>query len=84
MTSLLMFLFQYLCSGAGGISGFFIHEKHFEAIEAMPRLEGWWSHKMSTRFQMTNGESQNAATTGGMVESQDEHPLPDDERRVTE
>ena len=51
-----MVLHQYMNSGAGCIAGFFVHEKHFSSIASMPRLEGWWCHKMSTRFQMTNGK----------------------------
>ncbi|ESO02518.1 hypothetical protein HELRODRAFT_188733 [Helobdella robusta] len=44
--------YKYLCSGAGGIAGVYIHQK-FENVE-MPKLLGWWGHKMETRFFMNN------------------------------
>jgi len=42
--------YKYLNSGAGGISGAFLHEKH----HANPpnHLQGWWSNKQETRFEM--------------------------------
>jgi kynureninase len=45
--------YKYLNSGPGGIGGFFIHEKHFNDVHAH-RLAGWWSHNVSTRFEMSN------------------------------
>jgi kynureninase len=45
--------YKYLNSGPGGIGGFYIHEKHFND-EKSDRLLGWWSHDVSTRFEMTN------------------------------
>jgi kynureninase len=44
--------YKYLNSGPGGIGGFFIHERHFN--KDVDRLSGWWSHRVDTRFQMTN------------------------------
>ncbi|XP_076016210.1 kynureninase [Genypterus blacodes] len=44
--------YKYLNSGAGGIAGAFIHEKHKDSIKAA--LLGWWGHKLDTRFKMTN------------------------------
>lgn len=44
--------YKYLNSGAGGLAGAFIHEKHKDTIE--PALLGWWGHKLKTRFQMNN------------------------------
>ena len=43
--------YKYLCSGPGGIGGFFIHESHFNQSGA-PRLAGWWSHNVASRFEM--------------------------------
>uniref|UniRef100_A0AAR2L5U9 Kynureninase n=1 Tax=Pygocentrus nattereri TaxID=42514 RepID=A0AAR2L5U9_PYGNA len=43
---------QYVNSGAGGLAGAFVHEKHADTVK--PALLGWWGHKLSTRFQMTN------------------------------
>ena len=45
---------QYLNSGPGGIGGLFVHEKHHGTN--MTKLQGWWSHKLETRFLMNNGE----------------------------
>ncbi|XP_029372480.1 kynureninase isoform X2 [Echeneis naucrates] len=44
--------YKYLNSGAGGLAGAFIHEKHRDDIR--PALLGWWGHDLKTRFQMTN------------------------------
>ncbi|XP_035679775.1 kynureninase-like isoform X1 [Branchiostoma floridae] len=44
--------YKYMNSGAGGLAGAFVHEKH--AAADMPKLLGWWGHKMSTRFRMDN------------------------------
>ena len=35
--------YKYLNSGAGGIAGAFLHEKHHAATPA--HLQGWWSNK---------------------------------------
>jgi kynureninase len=45
--------YKYLNSGAGGIGGIFLHEKHFD-LAKFKRLEGWWSHRFDTRFEMSN------------------------------
>nr|XP_033801375.1 kynureninase isoform X2 [Geotrypetes seraphini]XP_033801376.1 kynureninase isoform X2 [Geotrypetes seraphini] len=44
--------YKYLNSGAGGLAGAFIHEKHTHKIK--PVLIGWWGHEFKTRFQMKN------------------------------
>ncbi|XP_023282732.1 kynureninase [Seriola lalandi dorsalis] len=44
--------YKYLNSGAGGLAGAFIHEKHKDSIR--PALSGWWGHDPKTRFQMNN------------------------------
>ena len=44
-------------SGAGGIAGFFIHERLFEEAKSFPRLTGWWGHRIETRFDMDNGKA---------------------------
>uniref|UniRef100_A0AAX7VPH7 Kynureninase n=1 Tax=Astatotilapia calliptera TaxID=8154 RepID=A0AAX7VPH7_ASTCA len=43
---------KYINSGAGGLAGAFIHEKHKHTIK--PTLMGWWGHDLKSRFQMTN------------------------------
>ncbi|XP_037552614.1 kynureninase [Nematolebias whitei] len=44
--------YKYINSGAGGLAGAFVHEKHKDTIK--PTLLGWWGHDLKTRFQMTN------------------------------
>ncbi|XP_044294132.1 kynureninase isoform X1 [Varanus komodoensis] len=44
--------YKYLNSGAGGLAGAYIHEKHFQT--AKPVLIGWWGHDFKTRFLMEN------------------------------
>jgi kynureninase len=42
--------YKYLNSSPGGISGIFVHEKHFG--DDLPRLAGWWGQKLDQRFLM--------------------------------
>ena len=42
--------YKYLNSGAGGIGGAFVHLRHHPCLP--PHLEGWWSNKQQTRFEM--------------------------------
>lgn len=44
--------YKYLNSGAGGLAGAFVHEKHTHTIK--PALVGWFGHELSTRFKMDN------------------------------
>uniref|UniRef100_A0A670IHC7 Kynureninase n=1 Tax=Podarcis muralis TaxID=64176 RepID=A0A670IHC7_PODMU len=44
--------YKYLNSGAGGLAGAFIHEKHSQTVK--PTLVGWWGHDFKTRFLMEN------------------------------
>uniref|UniRef100_A0A8C5IE41 Kynureninase n=1 Tax=Junco hyemalis TaxID=40217 RepID=A0A8C5IE41_JUNHY len=44
--------YKYLNSGAGGLAGAYIHEKHSKSIK--PALIGWWGHEFKTRFIMEN------------------------------
>uniref|UniRef100_A0A8D1AV99 Kynureninase n=2 Tax=Sus scrofa TaxID=9823 RepID=A0A8D1AV99_PIG len=44
--------YKYLNSGAGGLAGAFVHEKHAYTIK--PTLVGWFGHELSTRFKMDN------------------------------
>ncbi len=45
--------YKYLNSGAGGIAGAFVHERH--ANSTLPRFAGWWGHHEAERFQMRKG-----------------------------
>ncbi|XP_068446985.1 kynureninase [Clinocottus analis] len=44
--------YKYVNSGAGGLAGAFVHEKHRQSVK--PALLGWWGHDLKTRFQMNN------------------------------
>ena len=46
--------YKYLNSGAGGVAGAFVHEKHIGNKE-IPRLAGWWGHDKESRFLMEPG-----------------------------
>ena len=45
--------YKYLNSGPGGVSGVFVHERHFK--ENLPRFAGWWGHDETLRFKMEKG-----------------------------
>ncbi|XP_048056776.1 kynureninase [Megalobrama amblycephala] len=44
--------YKYVNSGAGGLAGAYIHEKHAHSVR--PTLMGWWGHDLKTRFLMNN------------------------------
>jgi kynureninase len=46
--------YKYMNSGPGGISGIFIHEKHFNN-PSLKRFTGWWGHRPDKRFLMAPG-----------------------------
>lgn len=46
--------YKYLNSGAGGIAGAFVHERHADN-NTLPRFAGWWGHHEAERFQMKKG-----------------------------
>lgn len=46
--------YKYQNSGPGGISGIFVHEKHF-ANQSLPRFAGWWGYHEEQRFKMSKG-----------------------------
>ncbi len=43
--------YKYMNSGPGGISGIFVHEKHF-GDTSLNRFEGWWGFREDKRFMM--------------------------------
>jgi kynureninase len=43
--------YKYMNSGPGGISGAFVHEKHFNDKD-LQRFEGWWGFREDKRFLM--------------------------------
>uniref|UniRef100_A0A7E4VHR7 Kynureninase n=1 Tax=Panagrellus redivivus TaxID=6233 RepID=A0A7E4VHR7_PANRE len=44
--------YKYGSSGAGGLAGLYVNKRF--ANDKRERLLGWWSHKLDTRFAMTN------------------------------
>lgn len=46
--------YKYLNSGAGGMAGVFVHERHAQRFD-LPRFAGWWGHNEKERFQMKKG-----------------------------
>ena len=46
--------YKYMNSGPGGISGIFVHEKHFGNKE-LKRFAGWWGYRADKRFLMAPG-----------------------------
>ncbi len=46
--------YKYQNSGPGGISGIFVHEKHFSNT-SLNRFAGWWGYKEKERFKMEKG-----------------------------
>jgi len=46
--------YKYMNSGPGGISGIFVHEKHFDNI-TLNRFAGWWGYRQDKRFLMASG-----------------------------
>ncbi|MCI4375721.1 hypothetical protein PGIGA_G00114090 [Pangasianodon gigas] len=60
--------YKYMNSGAGGLAGAYIHEKHANTVK--PALLGWWGHKLDTRFQMTNVMSLQPGISGFRLSNQ--------------
>jgi kynureninase len=46
--------YKYQNSGPGGISGIFVHEKHFTDT-TLNRFAGWWGYQEAKRFKMEKG-----------------------------
>lgn len=53
--------YKYMNSGPGGISGAFVHEKHFSDA-TLNRFAGWWGYRKDKQFLMAPGfEAENGA-----------------------
>ena len=46
--------YKYQNAGPGGISGIFVHEKHFNDT-SLHRFAGWWGYQENKRFKMEKG-----------------------------
>jgi len=58
--------YKYQNSGPGGISGIFVHEKHFTNTE-LNRFAGWWGYQENKRFKMEKGFVPEAGADGWQV-----------------
>ncbi|MCX2474619.1 kynureninase [Pedobacter sp. MC2016-05] len=58
--------YKYQNSGPGGISGIFVHEKHFEN-DKLNRFAGWWGYQESKRFKMEKGFVPESGADGWQV-----------------
>jgi kynureninase len=58
--------YKYVNSSPGGISGAFIHQKHFNN-PALHRFAGWWGYREDTRFEMKPGFKPQEGAEGWQV-----------------
>lgn len=58
--------YKYQNSGPGGISGIFVHERHFSDI-TLNRFAGWWGYHEAQRFKMEKGFVPEAGADGWQV-----------------
>lgn len=56
--------YKYLNAGPGAIAGVFVHERHGDGGDKLPRFAGWWGHDESTRFDMTRPFKAEAGARG--------------------
>lgn len=57
--------YKYMNSSPGGISGAFVHEKHFDG--KLNRFAGWWGYQQDQRFLMEKGFVPEKGAEGWMV-----------------
>ncbi|RFS26902.1 kynureninase [Chitinophaga silvatica] len=58
--------YKYQNAGPGGISGIFVHEKHFSDT-TINRFAGWWGYNEQLRFKMEKGFTAEAGADGWQV-----------------
>jgi len=58
--------YKYMNSGPGGISGIFVHEKHFND-KTLNRFAGWWGYREDKRFLMAPGFDAEKGAEGWQV-----------------
>jgi kynureninase len=64
--------YKYMNSGPGGISGIFVHEKHFTDKE-LNRFAGWWGYRRDKQFLMAPGFDPEAGAAGWQLSTS---PIP--------
>ncbi|MDB5150578.1 MAG: kynU [Mucilaginibacter sp.] len=64
--------YKYMNSGPGGISGIFVHEKHFTDKE-LNRFAGWWGYRRDKQFLMAPGFDPEVGAAGWQVSTS---PIP--------
>lgn len=64
--------YKYMNSGPGGISGIFVHEKHFTDKE-LNRFAGWWGYRRDKQFLMAPGFDPEIGAAGWQVSTS---PIP--------
>ncbi|RKR83090.1 kynureninase [Mucilaginibacter gracilis] len=58
--------YKYINSSPGGISGAFVHQKHFENSD-IHRFAGWWGYREDIRFEMKPGFKPQGGAEGWQV-----------------
>ena len=58
--------YKYMNSGPGGISGIFVHNRHFNDA-SMNRFAGWWGYREDERFLMAPGFQPDRGAAGWQV-----------------
>lgn len=58
--------YKYMNSGPGGISGIFVHERHFTGKE-LNRFAGWWGYRRDKQFLMAPGFDPEVGAAGWQV-----------------
>ncbi len=58
--------YKYQNAGPGGISGIFVHQKHFNNTN-LQRFAGWWGYKETERFKMEKGFVPEAGADGWQI-----------------
>ena len=66
--------YKYQNAGPGGVSGIFVHEKHFLDKE-LNRFAGWWGYKETDRFLMEKGFQPEKGADGWQVSCTQVFPL---------
>lgn len=66
--------YKYQNGGPGGISGIFVHEKHFNN-PSLHRFTGWWGYKESERFKMEKGFKPESGADGWQISCTQVMPL---------